>query len=246
MALEEVLFDLRAKSGRIPLRLPGLAHVAFSRVKSFAGFACRGAPPLRKFLQYRENDHRRNRVFHEKEMGELREQFMISQGPPPEEELRMHLIHLSHRKMADLGRGPTSVEKEERRDWLLRRGALAPPPTSSPAARTRRRHPIGGSRLYSATSRAAGAFPSGRNCLISCRYLIKELPPRPQGGPLLSIRGLSNASLISPPHRLGSLPSLAYVGLERELRLDPAKNLPGQSRISGLRPPPLARRGFDP
>ena len=190
LTLEEVLVNLCTMSGRSPIRLPGLAYVAFSRMKSFAGFACRGIPPLRKSLQCRENDRRRKRVRYEKEMGALRDQFAISQGAPPEE-LAMHLPHLSHRKMADLGRAPTSDGNQERVDWLLRRGVLAPPPdVGAHCANEKAAAQRGQSFVF-------GNFPGGRG--ISLGAKLSELIPKssktiiapPNGGPVIIDEGVS-------------------------------------------------------
>ena len=89
--MEGVLVNLCTKGGMIPLRLPGLAYVASTRVKSFDGFARRGLPIMSKFLQFREHTHHKNRVEYEIGMGELHEKFTRSQGiSPEEEELELH------------------------------------------------------------------------------------------------------------------------------------------------------------
>ena len=169
---------------------------------------------------------------YEKEMGALRDQFVSSRGgAPPEEELRAHLAHLSHQKMADLGRCPTSDGMGDRRDWLPTRGVLAPPPDVVAHCVNEK------TEAQRWKSDVFGNFAGGRGVSLGAKLhgpmpkSNKRITAPPNGGPLLSIRGFPNASLINLPRRLGSRPPLAYVGLVRELRLGPAANLPGQSRI---------------
>ena len=108
-------------------------------------------------------------VRYEEEMGALPDQLMISQGAPPEEELRMHLAHLSHRKMADRGRGPTSEENQERRGWLLRRGVLAPPPDVVAHCANEK------AEAHRGQSVVFGNFPGGRG--ISLGAKLSDLMP---------------------------------------------------------------------
>ena len=178
-----------------------LAYVAFSRVQSFAGFACRGVQPLHKFLQCRENDHRRSMVCYDKEMNTLHEQFMSSQGAPPEEEVRMDLLHLSHRKMATLWRDPTSEDKEEIRDWILRRGVLAPPPdVVAHCANEKTVSQRGQSVVF-------GNFAGGRGTSIGAK--LSELMPKsnkriitpPAGGPVIIDSGVFECLVNNFPHR---------------------------------------------
>ena len=64
-------------------------------------------------------------------MDGVREEFTNALGISRNDEVRLHLRHLSGRGLANFGRPPTADEEEEgRRGWLLRRGGLIPPPKS--------------------------------------------------------------------------------------------------------------------
>ena len=127
LTLNEVLVNLSTKSGMSPLRLPGLAYVAFTRVTSLAGFACRDLPPIEAFLQCRKHEHHLMRERYEVKMDELHEKFTMAIGITPDGEVDLHMGHLEKQSLLKKGRPPTDEEREERNQMLRRRGILPLP-----------------------------------------------------------------------------------------------------------------------
>ena len=128
LTLREVHINLVTKSGKSPLRLPGAAYVAFTRVTSLEGWACRGIPPIQTFINGRQHEQRRYREKYEAQTDALHEEFMLSAGVDPEAELMAHRSHLESQTMKRKGRAPTDAEFEEREGAIRKRGVLPIPP----------------------------------------------------------------------------------------------------------------------
>ena len=128
LTLDEVLVNLETKSGNAPLRSPGAAFVAWTRVTSLRGWACRALPPYWRFVMGRFHEHQKLRGKYEESADALHEAFMRSRGYAPEDEAAAHLAHLRDRTVAAHGREPTQAEVDEISDMLNQRGVLPLPP----------------------------------------------------------------------------------------------------------------------
>ena len=92
-AKDGCVVDLRARSKRNPIALPGLAFVAWTRTESFERLAFRDLPPLLQFFECRQRKDFKRREKFELEAARNHEAYALSQGLTPEEELQQHYAY---------------------------------------------------------------------------------------------------------------------------------------------------------
>lgn len=103
------VLDLESKSHRNAIALPGLAFVAFTRVKTFARLAFLKLPPLLDFFACRQQKEFQRREKFEEAAADMHAAYLLKQkGMQLEDEVQHHLRHAEEVKGAAL----TEEEKE--------------------------------------------------------------------------------------------------------------------------------------
>ena len=117
-AKEGCVVDLRVRSKRNPIALPGLAFVAWTRTESFDRLAFRDLPPLLDFFERRQHKDFKQREKFELQATKKHEAYALSQGVTQEQEIQQHYAYTERKKGSPL----CEDEKQEIKTILTRQG----------------------------------------------------------------------------------------------------------------------------
>jgi hypothetical protein len=117
-AKEGCVVDLRARSKRNPIALPGLAFVAWTRTESFDRLAFRDLPPLLDFFECRQHKDFKQREKFELQATKKHEAYALSQGVTQEQEIQQRYAYTERKKGSPL----CEDEKQDIKTILTRQG----------------------------------------------------------------------------------------------------------------------------